>query len=136
VAQLFSLGVIERHARIDCPLTEATSTQNKTSMKTKHAVGIGMIGLALAATLFIAEKQASSPASQIIALKSGGETVAEIKVVKSTKCHVEVKGEKLTRDDLTKNVTLTGSGSLTIQFDPGAASITVKGDEIAMRSER
>jgi hypothetical protein len=85
--------------------------------------------------VFAAEKRADSPATNIIALKSGGETVAEFKVIKSTKCQVEVKGQKLTRDDLTKNVSLTGSGSLTFQFNPSGASISFKADEIELRSE-
>jgi hypothetical protein len=103
-------------------------------MKHKYAVGIVMIGLALAATLFAAEKQAGSPASKIIVLKSGGEIVAEFKVIKSTNCHIQIeKGQKLTMDNLTKNMSVTGS--FTIQFDPSGASITAKADEIEVRSE-
>ena len=98
-------------------------------MKNKYKVAIVTIGLGLVVTLFAAEKQAVDGPSDLILIKSHGNVVAELRVLKTTPSNITCKEIKMVRDSVTGNTTI--KGDITIQLSPtDGPPITIKANEI------
>src|ERR1700722_5397727 len=95
-------------------------------MKTKHIILAAVAALGLVASLFAAEEQANNATSQVIKLKSHGETVAELRLVKKTT--PEIKGGGILVGK-TGNVDFKGGITIILRND-GGSPITIKADEV------
>jgi hypothetical protein len=115
---------------------QTTTRQQKENMKTKYAVAIVTIGLAVAASLFAAEQKTDKTTPRVIFLKANGEAIAQLTLLKDDTFEI-FRGD--TNKDASINVNLTtgevyskNGFTIKISRDGNVFPITVKADEIAM----
>ncbi len=97
-------------------------------MKKKYVLAIAAIGLGLATTLFVVEKQKAVSPTSAIWLKSHGEVVAELRLVQHDT--FEVAGGDTTVDMASGRMTSKGDVTIQISHNGNLLPITVKADEI------
>lgn len=96
-------------------------------MKTKYAVTVVTIGLALVATLFAAEQRTAKALPNVIKLKAHGEVVAEMRFYKDFKLQF-LKQEPASGAAPTQ---------MTIEITPkGDLPITIRAEEIDLSSDK
>ena len=106
-------------------------------MKTKYAVGLFIIGLGVAVSLFAAEQKADTAKPRILLLQAHGETIAELRLLKNDT--FEFSGGDTNKEPGINFNASTGQfaskNGFTIKISREGnifQMITIKADEIAM----
>lgn len=96
-------------------------------MKTKNAVVLVAVGLGLAASLFAAEKLSANAEPNVIWLKSHGEPVVELRIIRGGD-KVEVTADQSSYNASSRLMIWSGETSIRIKV-AGGSPIIVKADE-------
>jgi len=102
-------------------------------MKQKYLVIIAGLALGLGGTVLSVENQSGTSAPKLIRLKSNGETIAELRILKSARFSIAAKEAKYNTD--IHRWTLKGDVRIEIKHE-GGSPVLVKAHEIESVSNR
>lgn len=101
-------------------------------MKTKNAAVLVVVSLGLAASLFAADKLSANAEPKVIWLKSHGEPVAELRILRGGD-QVEVTADQSSYNSESRLMVCSGATSVKIKV-AGGSPIIIKADEVEMSS--